>query len=66
METQKIVNLLNDFDNDRQNLQQRNGMSFMIKMVQTMEKEIKMVQALNLRQKISNQVFAITQMQIFL
>ena len=38
---QKVLNLLNDFDN-LQNLQQRNGMSFMIK-IQIMVKEIKIV-----------------------
>ena len=41
-----------------QNLQQNNGMLFMIKMVQTILKE--MIQALNLRQK------NIIQMHIFL
>ena len=52
---QKVLNLLNDFDN-LQNLQQRNGMSFMIK-IQIMVKEIKIV---HLRQN----VFAIIQIKI--
>ena len=41
-------------------MQQRNGMSFMIK-IQIMVKEIKMA---HLRQKLSNRVFAIIQMHI--
>ena len=56
---QKVLNLLNNFDN-LQNLQQRNGMSFMIK-IQIMVKEIKIV---HLRQKLSNHVFAIIQIKI--
>ena len=57
---QKVLNLLNDFDS-LQNLQQRNGMSFMIE-IQIMVKEIKIV---HLRQKLSNHVFAIIQIKIF-
>ena len=49
-----------------QNLQHKNGMLFIMKMLQAMVKEMKMVQALNLKQKILNQVFAIIQMHIFL
>ena len=30
METQKIVNLLNDIDNKNQNLQQKNGMLLIV------------------------------------
>ena len=37
----------------------KNGMSFMIKMLQIMVKEIKMMQGLNLIQKLSNHVSAI-------
>ena len=33
METQKIVNLLNDSDNEPSKFATKNGMSFMIKMV---------------------------------
>ena len=61
-----IVNLLNDNDNESSNFATKNGMSLMIKIIQNMVKEIKMIQALNLRQKLSNQVFVIIQMHIFL
>ena len=54
MKTQKILNLLNDSNNESSNLQQKIGISFMIKMVLVMVKETKMVQVLNLRQKVSN------------
>ena len=56
-ESQKIVNLWNDTDN---------GMSLMIKIIQNMVKEMKMIQTLHLIQKLSNQVLVITQMHIFL
>ena len=49
-----------------QNLQQENGMSLMIKITQNMVKEMKMIEALNLKQKLLNQVFVIIQMYIFL
>ena len=42
-----------------QNLKQKSGISSTIKMVQTMVNVIIMIQALNLRQEISNQVLAI-------
>ena len=35
-----------------QKLQQKNGMSLMIKIIQNMVKEMEMIQALNLRQKL--------------
>ena len=67
METQKIVNLLNDTDNDNlQDSQQESGMSLMIKIIQNMLMEIMMIQTLSLRQKLSNQVYVIIQMHIFL
>ena len=44
----------------------KNGMSFMIKMLQIMVKEIKMMQGLNLIQKLSNHVSAIIQIHILL
>ena len=42
-----------------QNLKQKSGISSTIKMVQTMVNVTIMIQALNLRQEISNQVLAI-------
>ena len=49
-----------------QNLQQENGMLLMIKITQNMVKEMKMIEALNLKQMLLNQVFVIIQMHIFL
>ena len=49
-----------------QNLQQENSMLSMIKITQTMGKEIKIVQPLNLISKSLNQVFVIIQTHIFL
>ena len=49
-----------------QNLQQENGMLSMIKIIQTMVKEMKTVQPLNLKLKSLNQVFLIIQMHISL
>ena len=49
METQKIPNLLGDDDKESSKLQQENGMFSMIKITQTMVKEMKMVQPLNLK-----------------
>ena len=49
-----------------QNLQQENGMLSMIKITQTMVKEMKIVQLLNLKPKSLNQIFIIIQMHIFL
>ena len=49
-----------------QNLQQENGMLSMIKITQTMVKEMKIVQPLNLKPKLLNQIFAIIQTHIFL
>ena len=66
METQNIVNLLGDADNNLQNLQQENGMFSMIKIIQTMVKEMKIVQPLNLKPKLLNQIFVIIQTHIFL
>ena len=55
MGTQKIVNLLNEFDNEFSNFATKNGMSsLMIKIRQNMAKEIKIIQALNLKQKLLN------------
>ena len=64
METQKITNLLADEGNE--NLQQENSMLPMIKIKQTMVKEMKLVQLLNLKRKSLNQISVIIQMHIFL
>ena len=48
------------------NWQQENGTLLMIKTMDNMADEIKMIQALNLKQKSLNQMFVITQMHIFL
>ena len=66
METQKIANLLGDAAKNIQNLQQENGMLSMIKITQTMVKEMKIVQPLNLKPKSLNQIFVFIQMHIFL
>ena len=47
METQKIVNLLNDL----LNLQQENGTLLMTKIIENMAEEMKMIQPLSLKQK---------------
>ena len=47
-------------------LQQENGMLSMIKITQTMLKEMKMEQPLNLKLKLLNQIFVIIEMSIFL
>ena len=49
-----------------QNLHQENVTLLMTKITDNMEEEIKMIQALNLRQKLLNQIFGITQMHILL
>ena len=49
-----------------QNLEQENGILSMIKITQTMVKEIKVVQPLNLKSKLLNQVFVIIHIRIFL
>ena len=59
METQKIVNLLNDTDNESSNWARKNDMSLMINVTQNMVKEMKIIQALNLRLKLINQLFMI-------
>ena len=66
METETIVNLLGVANMNLQNLQQENGMLSMIKITQTMVKEIKIVQPLNLKPKSLNQIFVIVQTHIFL
>ena len=49
-----------------QNLQQENVMLSMTKTKQTMVKEMKMVQPLNLKPKLLNKIFVIIQTHIFL
>ena len=68
METQKIVNLLNDFEILNSNLKQENGTLLMTKIMGNMAEEIKMkmIQPLNLKQKSLNQFFVTTQIHIFL
>ena len=62
METQKIVNLLNNSNNESSNLQQENGTLLMTKIMKNMAEEMKMVQPLHLKQKSLNQIFVITHM----
>ena len=49
-----------------QNLQQENSTLLMTKVMENMAEEIKMIRPLNLKQKLLNQIFVITQMHIFL
>ena len=49
-----------------QNFQEENCMLLMAKIMDSMAEEIKMMQPLNLIQKLLNQIFVITQMPIFL
>ena len=49
-----------------QNLQQKNSTLLMTKIIDNMEEEMKMIQLLNLRQKLLSEIFVITQMHIFL
>ena len=67
METQKIVNLLNNSDNESSKFAERiNGTLLMTKIMNNMAEEMKMIQPLNLKQKSLNQIFVTTQMHIFL
>ena len=65
METQKIVNSLNNTDNESSKFATKNGMSLMVKITQSMVKEMKMIQALNLRQMLSSQVCDYSDAYIF-
>ena len=49
-----------------QNLQQENSTLLMAKIMDNMAEGMKMIQPLNLRQKLLNQIFVITQIHIFL
>ena len=66
METQKIVDLLNDSENGSLKFATKNGTLIMTKIMDNMAEEMKMIQPLNLKQKSLNQIFVITQMHIFL
>ena len=66
METQKIVNLLNDSDNESSKFATRKRYIINDQNNGQNGRGIKMIQLLNLRQKLSNQIFVITQMHIFL
>ena len=60
-----ILNLQN-LQQENGILQQDNGMLSMIKTTQTMVKEMKVAQPLNLKSKSLNQIFVIIQTHIFL
>ena len=49
-----------------QNLQQENGTLLMIKIMENMAEEMKMIQPLSLKQKLIDQIFVITEMHMFL
>ena len=66
METQKIVNLLNDSEELNSKFATKNGTLLMTKIKDNMVEEIKMMQPLNMIQKSLNQIFVVTQMLIFL
>ena len=66
METQKIINLLNDIDNESSRFATRKWYAINDKKIESMAKEMKMIQALNLRQKSLNHFRVITQMHIYL
>ena len=82
METQKITNLLGDANNESSKFATRkwyvindqnnkdygegNGMLSIIKITQTIVKEMKIVQPLNWKPKSLNQILVIIQMHIFL
>ena len=48
------------------NLQQENGTFLMTKILDNMKEKMKMIRPFNLRQKLLNQIFVITQMHMFL
>ena len=60
METQKTVNLLMTLIMNLQNLQQESATLLMTKIMDNTVEEIKMIQLLNLRQKLLIQIFVIT------
>ena len=62
METQKIINLLNDSSNEESNLLQKSSMSWTVKQQKV---NINKVMLLNFKQKLLNQVFVIILMHLF-
>ena len=62
METQKIINLLNDSGKEESKFAIKNGMLWTIKQQKINKTKIIL---LNLRQKVLNQVFAILLMHLF-
>ena len=66
METHKIVNLLNDYNNESSNFAAENGALLINKIMGNIAEEMKMIQPLSLKQKSLNQIFVITQIHIFL
>ena len=66
LETHKIANLLGDTGNQSSKFETKNGVLSKIKITQTMMKEMKVVQPLNLKPKLLNQIFVIIQIHIFM
>ena len=66
METRKIENLLNDPDNKSSKFTTRKWYIINDQNNRQYAEEMKMIQPLNLKQKLLNQIFVITQMHIFL
>ena len=66
METQKIVNLLNDSNNGSSKFATRKWYTINDQIMDNMAEEMKMMQPFDLKQKSLNQIFVITQMHIFL
>ena len=66
METQKIVNLLNDSDNESSEFATRKWYIINDQNNGQYDRVNKMIQPLNLKQKSLNQIFVITQIHIFL
>ena len=66
MKNQKIVNLLNCSDNESSKFATKNGTLLMTKIIDSMAKEVKMIQPLSLKQKSLNQIFLIIQIHILL
>ena len=62
LETQKLVNLLNDTENESSKFATKNGTLLMTEIMDNMAMEMKMVQPLSLKQKSLNQISVITQM----
>ena len=59
METQEIVKLLNDYDNQSSKFTTKKWYVVNDQTTQNIVKEMKIIQALNLKQKLLNQIFVI-------